>query len=105
MAGRQRRVAYIAAPFCLAPLVVFPTPHSAGSAVLLASFALLGSRLIALIWSGLAAAAWSLVLLFQTRGAGSGATLMLWLLRAWLLGGIVLGVFSSVFGVLTGLCC
>jgi hypothetical protein len=77
----------------------------AGSALLVASFALLGSRLIALIWSGLAAATWGLVLLFQTRGVSPGAPLMLSLLRIWLVGGVLLGLFSSVFGVLTGLCC
>src|SRR5258706_16159896 len=41
MVGRQRRVAYIAAACCLAPIVVFATPHSGDSVAYLVPLACL----------------------------------------------------------------
>jgi hypothetical protein len=75
----------------------------AGSALVIASFALLGSGLIALIWAGTASAAWNLLLLLQARGITPGLGQAL--LCLWLMGGVSFGLFGAVFGVMTGLCC
>ena len=69
------------------------------------SLALLGSKLIALIWTGAAAAAWAIVLFRQTRGPGAGASAMVWLLRLWLGMNALLGGGVAAFGFMTGLCC
>jgi hypothetical protein len=73
--------------------------------LLVGSLALLGSRLIALIWCGVTAAAWAIVLLLQMRGPGAGASAMVWLLRLWLVANVLLGGGVAAFGVMTGLCC
>jgi hypothetical protein len=75
----------------------------AGWALLVASFALLGSGLIALIWSGIAVAVWNGLLMLQIRGVRPGLSQAA--LCVWLIGGMLCSLYAAVFGVMTGLCC
>ncbi len=81
------------------------TLSGAAPPLLCASFALLGSGLIALIWAGVAAAVWNLFLLTLTRGIATASPASLWMFRLWLFAGVLLAGGVAVFGVLTGLCC
>ena len=91
--GDRRRMPFVALLSLVSPVL------------LVGSLALLGSRLIALIWSGAAAAALAIVLFQRIRGSGAGASAMVSLLRLWLVTNALFGGGVAAFGFMTGLCC
>jgi hypothetical protein len=69
------------------------------------SVLLLQARLWVPSWLGAASVAWSVLLLFLTRGVAPESQAIVWLLRLWIAFTLFVGVNGFLYGSLVGLCC